>query len=108
MSCILNVEEDPPSRVRQFLEPSAAPSRDVDAWFVTDDRGLPRFFAGYRHLVFGDMARALDGQVVERQVQLRPRDRRPFTVRFEIVREMWDPAGIPRLKWIEPLVAPKA
>lgn len=117
--------------VRQFLKPVEAPPTDVDAWIVTDDRGLmleisgpghrllnlsargalgrnlTAFFAGDRHLVFGDIARALDGQVVEREVRLRPRDRRPFTVRFEVVRETTEGLSIPRLRWtLEPLRTP--
>jgi len=117
--------------IRRFLEPGTVPAVDVDAWIVTDDRGvmleisgpghrllnlsargslgrnLPAFFAGERHLVFGDMGRALSGQVAERQVQLRPRDRRAFTVRYEIVREPGDGSSVPRLRWtLEPVKTP--
>jgi CheY-like chemotaxis protein len=113
--------------VRRFLEPGEA-GADVDAWIVTDDRGvmlevsgpghrllnlsargalgrsLPAFFAGDRHQVFTDMARALDGQVAQRETQLRPRDRRPFTVRFEICREPSNGSAVPRLRWVvEPI-----
>jgi CheY-like chemotaxis protein len=114
--------------VRHFLEPVTAGGGDFDAWIVTDDRGvmveisgpahrllnlsargalgrnLPAFFAAERHLVFGDIARALDGQVPCRILAFRPRDRRPFKVRFEIEREPAIASGMPRLRWtLEPL-----
>jgi CheY-like chemotaxis protein len=114
--------------VRHFLDPGPRPSLDVDAWIVTDDRGvmveisgpahrllnlsargalgrnLTAFFGGDRHHVFQDIARALDGQVSCRALPLRPRDRRPFSVRFEIEREPADSGSLPRLRWtIEPL-----
>jgi CheY-like chemotaxis protein len=114
--------------IRRFLEPGIG-ATDTEAWIVTDDRGvmveisgpghrllnlsargalgrnLPAFFAGERHQVFGDIARALDGHVAQRQAQLRPRDRRPFPVAYEICRE---PAvvgsAVPRLRWaFEPI-----
>lgn len=114
--------------VRRFLTPSqTAAGVDVDAWIVTDDRGvmmeisgpghrllnlsargalgrsLPPFFDGERHQVFMDMTRALDGQVVQREGQLRPRDRRPFTVVYELCREPASAGGGPRLRWtLEP------
>lgn len=116
--------------IRQFLEPPSAAGLQHDAWLVTDDRGivmeisgpghrllnlsargalgrnLTAFFAGDRHLVFGDMARALDGQVVERQIQLRPRDRRPVTLRYEVARESSNGTSLPRLHWtFEPLAS---
>ncbi len=114
--------------VRHFLEPDEASAEDFDAWIVTDDRGvmveisgpghrllnlsargalgrnLTAFFAAERHLVFSDMARALDGQVASRSLPFRPRDRRPFTVRFEVRREPAAGTTAPRLRWtIEPL-----
>lgn len=114
--------------IRRFLDPGIG-ATDTEAWIVTDDRGvmveisgpghrllnlsargalgrnLPAFFAGERHQVFGDIARALDGHVAQRQAQLRPRDRRPFSVAYEICRE---PAvagsAVPRLRWaFEPI-----
>jgi CheY-like chemotaxis protein len=113
--------------IKGFLEPGAART-DVDAWIVTDDRGvmlevsgaghrllnlsargalgrnLTAFFAGDRHQVFADMSRALDGQVAQRDAQLRPRDRRPFPLRFEISREPSGSSSVPRLRWtLEPL-----
>jgi CheY-like chemotaxis protein len=112
--------------VRRFLEPGPGTS-PVDAWVVTDDRGvmveisgpahrllnlsargalgrsLPAFFAGERPHVFAEMARALDGQVAQREAQLRPRDRRPFSIHFEICREPSSGSSVPRLRWtIEP------
>jgi CheY-like chemotaxis protein len=113
--------------VRRFLEPGPART-EVEAWIVTDDRGvmleisgpahrllnlsargalgrsLPAFFASDRHQVFIDIARALDGQVAQREAQLRPRDRRPFAIHFEICREPSTGSAVPRLRWaIEPI-----
>lgn len=114
--------------IRRFLTPSStSPGVDTEAWIVTDDRGvmleisgpghrllnlsargalgrnLPPFFDGERHQVFIDMTRALDGQVVQRKAQLRPRDRRPFTVAYELSREPATTSGVPRLRWtLEP------
>ena len=112
--------------VRRFLDPGTE-RRDAEAWIVTDDRGvmveisgpahrmlnlsargalgrnLPAFFAADRHQVFAEMARALDGQVAQRDAQLRPRDRRPFGIHFEICREPSTGSSVPRLRWtIEP------
>jgi PAS domain S-box-containing protein len=100
----------------------------ADAWIVTDDRGvmvevsgaghrllnlsargalgrnLTAFFAGNRHQVFADMSRALDGQVAQREAEMRPRDRRPFALRFEICREASTGSSVPRLRWtLEPI-----
>ena len=68
-------------------------------------RNLPAFFAGERHQVFGDIARALDGHVAQREAQIRPRDRRPFTVAYEICREpSIGASAVPRLRWtLEPI-----
>ena len=67
-------------------------------------RSLPAFFAGEPHPVFGDIARALDGHVSQREAQLRPRDRRPFSVAYEICREPSTDLAIPRLRWtLEPI-----
>lgn len=114
--------------VRRFLEPGDAVRTDVDAWIVTDDRGvmleisgpghrllnlsargalgrnLAAFFAGDRHQVFGDMTRAIDGTVSHREAQIRPRDRRPFIVRYEICREPSTGGSAGRLRWtLEPI-----
>jgi DNA-binding response OmpR family regulator len=113
--------------IKRFLDPAAA-GIETDAWIVTDDRGvmvelngaghrllnlsargalgrnLTAFFAGNRHQVFADMSRALDGQVAQREGQMRPRDRRPFALRFEICRESSTGSSGPRLRWtLEPL-----
>ena len=112
--------------IKRFLDPEqAALGADAEAWIVTDDRGvmveisgpghrllnlsargalgrsLPAFFAGERHQVFGDMTRALDGHVAQREAHIRPRDRRPFGVAYEICREPSSPGhGVPRLRWL--------
>lgn len=114
--------------IKRFLDPGTTIT-DTEAWIVTDDRGvmveisgpghrllnlsargalgrnLPAFFAGERHQVFGDIARALDGHVTQREAQIRPRDRRPFTVAYEICREPSIPTStVPRLRWtLEPI-----
>jgi CheY-like chemotaxis protein len=118
--------------VRRFLDPAASPAA-ADAWLVTDDRGvivevsgpghrllnlsargalgrnLTAFFAGERPQLFMDITRALDGQVAEREACLRPRDRRPLTVRVEVYREPSSPGVAPRLRWrIEALQTPGA
>jgi len=114
--------------VRRFLEPGKGATPEIDAWIVTDDRGvmleisgpghrllnlsargalgrsLPAFFAGERHQVFGDIARALDGHVPQRQAVMRPRDRKPFAVAYEICREPSNDSALPRLRWtLEPI-----
>ena len=116
--------------IRRFLEPGATDVTDLDAWIVTDDRGvmleisgpghrllnlsargalgrsLPPFFDGERHEVFIDMSRALEGQTAARTALFRPRDRRPFSVRYEIRREAVTGSPVPRLRWvIEPAIA---
>lgn len=126
------IEPVPPDRlvtvVRRFLEPTAATPPDSDAWVVTDREGivveisgpahrllnlsargalgrnLTAFFTQDRHYVLNGIARASDGQVVERESVLRPRDRRPFPVRIEICRDTDVNASAERLRWIlEPL-----
>src|SRR5688572_17993392 len=113
--------------IKRFLEPGHEVA-DSEAWIVTDDRGvmveisgpghrllnlsargalgrnLPAFFAGERHQVFGDMARALDGHVAQREAQMRPRDRKPFALSYEICREPSTGSAVPRLRWtLEPI-----
>jgi hypothetical protein len=116
--------------IRRFLDPGVTVA-ETEAWIVTDDRGvmveisgpghrllnlsargalgrnLPAFFASERHQVFGDMARALDGHVTQRDAQIRPRDRKPFTVSYEICREpSIGGSTVPRLRWtLEPVSA---
>lgn len=116
--------------IRRFLEPGQVSTMETEAWIVTDDRGvmleisgpghrllnlsargalgrsLPAFFAGERHQVFGDMARALDGHVAQRESHLRPRDRRPFAVAYEICREPSTDSAVPRLRWTMEPVGP--
>ena len=114
--------------IRRFLDPMQTAVGDTEAWIVTDDRGvmleisgpghrllnlsargalgrsLPAFFAGERHQVFGDIARALDGHVGQRELQIRPRDRKPFAVAYEICREPSTDSAVPRIRWtLEPI-----
>ena len=114
--------------IQRFLDPGQGPVAETEAWIVTDDRGvmleisgpghrllnlsargalgrsLPAFFAGERHQVFGDIARALDGHLSKREAHMRPRDRRPFAVSYEICREPSSNSAIPRLRWtLEPM-----
>lgn len=114
--------------IRRFLDPGQPAVAETEAWIVTDDRGvmleisgpghrllnlsargalgrsLPAFFAGERHQVFGDISRALDGHVAQREAQIRPRDRKPFGVSYEICREPTNDGAVPRLRWaIEPI-----
>jgi CheY-like chemotaxis protein len=129
------IEPVPPERlvqvIRRFLDPVPSGAVDVEAWVVTDDRGvmveisgpchrllnlsargalgraLPPFFDGERHQLFVDMGRALEGQVAQREGVLRPRDRRPFVVRFEVCREPSAGTSAPRLRWVlEPVKSP--
>lgn len=117
--------------IRRFLEPGDATGAGIEAWIVTDERGLiveisgpghrllnlsargalgrslPAFFAGERHQVFKNITRALDDQVANLEAVLRPRDRRPFHVRVEICRDSNGGKGAPsRLRWILEPVAP--
>jgi PAS domain-containing protein len=115
--------------ISQFLtEPERLSAAMVQAWAVTDANGvimeisgpahrllnlsargalgrnLTAFFSQERHRVVADLARAVDGQIVERDTILRPRDRRPMRVRVEIAREK-DASRTVRLRWvIEPEV----
>lgn len=129
------IEPVPPDRlitvIRRFLEPSRQGSPDLDAWVVTNREGsileisgpahrllnlsargalgrnLTAFFTQDRHYVLNGIARAADGQVVERETVLRPRDRRPFPVRIEICRDTDEHASDERLRWVlEPLPQP--
>jgi DNA-binding response OmpR family regulator len=114
--------------IRRFLDSGQPAVAETDAWIVTDDRGvmleisgpghrllnlsargalgrsLPAFFAGERHQVFGDISRALDGHVAQREAQIRPRDRKPFALSYEICREPSTDSALPRLRWmLEPI-----
>jgi DNA-binding response OmpR family regulator len=67
-------------------------------------RNLLAFFAQERHKIIADIARALDDAIVQRDATLRPRDRRPFQVQFEIVRETTRDRRDRRLRWVlEPI-----
>jgi DNA-binding response OmpR family regulator len=126
------IEPVPPDRlvrvVRNFLEPGATPSGEAEAWIVTDREGtileiaapahrllnlsargalgrnLPAFFSQDRHQVVRALERASEGHLVHRESVLRPRDRRPFNVRFDISREPLESSAV-RVRWVlEPLV----
>ena len=111
--------------ISQFLaEPALLASNAVQAWIVTDDAGmileisapahrllnlsargalgrnLTAFFSQERHRVVSDLGRAADGQIVQRDTVLRPRDRRPVRVRVEIAREKDALVRTPRLRWV--------
>lgn len=122
------IEPVPPERlvtiVRRFLEPTGEPATDVDAWVVTDRQGtvveisgpahrmlnlsargalgrnLTAFFSQDRPYVMSGIARAADGQVVQRESVIRPRDRRPFPVRVEISPELSNGGPVTLLRWV--------
>jgi CheY-like chemotaxis protein len=127
------IEPVPPERlvdlIRRFLEPGTGPALDPEAWIVTDERGmmleisaaghrllnlsargalgrsLPAFAAGDRHQLFADLQRAAQGQIPQRQISLRPRDRKPFAITYAIRRE--NSPGVVRLRWVlEPIRSP--
>jgi DNA-binding response OmpR family regulator len=114
--------------IRGFVEPATSPSPQTEAWVVTDHdgavleisgaahrllnlsargalgRNLTAFFTQDRHRILGGLSHAMDGQLVQRDSVLRPRDRRPFPVRLEICRESPARASAVRIRWvIEPL-----
>jgi DNA-binding response OmpR family regulator len=114
--------------IRGFVEPATSPSLQTEAWVVTDHdgavleisgaahrllnlsargalgRNLTAFFTQDRHRILGGLSHAMDGQLVQRDSVLRPRDRRPFPVRLEICRESPARASAVRIRWvIEPL-----
>jgi DNA-binding response OmpR family regulator len=126
------IEPVPPERlirvIKNFLEPGAANVAEAEAWIVTDAEGtileiaapahrllnlsargalgrnLPAFFSQDRHQVLRAMERAVEGHLVHRESVLRPRDRRPFNVRFDISREPLE-GNPPRVRWVlEPIV----
>jgi CheY-like chemotaxis protein len=111
--------------ISQFLtDPALLATTAVQAWVVTDSSGmiaeisgpahrllnlsargalgrnLTAFFSQDRHRVVADLARAVDGQIVQRDSVLRPRDRRPVQVRVEIAREKDGSGTGPRLRWV--------
>jgi CheY-like chemotaxis protein len=111
--------------ISQFLaEPALLSGAAPQAWAVTDGAGviveisapahrllnlsargalgrnLTAFFSQDRHRVVADLTRVIDGQIVQRNTVLRPRDRRPFEVRLEIAREKDATGAAPRLRWV--------
>jgi CheY-like chemotaxis protein len=105
-----------------------AVTKEPDAWIVTDvdgrvletsveghrllnlsargalGRNLTAFFSEDRHRIVADLARAGDGAIIQGTAKLRPRDRRPFQVHFEITRETAAGPRDRRLKWVlEPI-----
>ncbi len=118
--------------VTKFVSGQAAAreTKEPDAWIVTDadgvvletsagghrllnlsargalGRNLTAFFSEDRHRIVADLARASDGAMVQGAARLRPRDRRPFEVHFEITRESGGPRDR-RLRWVlEPTPQP--
>lgn len=110
--------------ISQFVtEPAAIASMATQAWVVTDGdgviveisaaahrlmnlsargalgRNLTAFFSQDRHRIVADLARAVDGQIAQRDTVLRPRDRRPVRVRVEIAREK-DASRATRIRWV--------
>lgn len=67
-------------------------------------RNLTAFFSEDRHRIIADLARAGDGAIIHGEAKLRPRDRRPFHVQFEIALEPTSDQRDRRLRWlIEPI-----
>jgi CheY-like chemotaxis protein len=107
-----------------LAEPAALAATAVRAWVVTDatgviveisgpahrlmnlsargalGRNLTAFFSQDRHRLVADLARAVDGQIVQRDTVLRPRDRRPVRVRVDIARERDASSSTSRLRWV--------
>jgi DNA-binding response OmpR family regulator len=111
--------------VRRFLDPSRRTDVPPPATIITDgvgqilsanaaagrllnlstrgmtDRSLLAFFAAGRDRVSAHMRRALQGQIVQEQATIRPRDRKPFDVRIDISATSFEQGG--ELEWhIEP------
>ena len=111
--------------ISQFLaEPAVLAATALQAWIVTDaagvvleisgpahrlmnlsargalGRNLTAFFSQDRHRLVADLGRAVDGQIIQRDTVLRPRDRRPVRVRIEIAREKDASSRTPRLRWV--------
>ncbi len=112
--------------VRRFLDPSRRSELSPPATIITDatgqilsanaaagrllnlstrgmtDRSLLAFFAAARDRVSAHMRRALQGQIVQEQASIRPRDRKPFDVRIDISSTPFEQGG--ELEWrIEPI-----
>lgn len=112
--------------VGRFLDPSRRASTPSPATIITDtsgqivsanaaagrllnlsargmkDRSLLAFFAPNRDRIAAQMRRAVDGQIVQENAGLRPRDRKPFTVRVDISATPFERGGA--LEWrLEPV-----
>jgi CheY-like chemotaxis protein len=110
------------SVVAQFLDPTRAAAATPPPTIITDaagvivtanaaagrllnlsargmrDRSMLAFFAPGRDRMAGHMRRALQGQIVQEVATIRPRDRKPFTVRVDISTAPFERGGA--LEWI--------
>jgi PAS domain S-box-containing protein len=114
--------------VGRFLDPTRTGATSAPATIITDsngqivsanaaaarllnlstrgmkDRSLLAFFAPFRDRMAAQMRRALEGQIVQEDATIRPRDRKPFNVRVDISSTSFERGGA--LEWlIEPVVA---
>jgi DNA-binding response OmpR family regulator len=114
--------------VGRFLDPSRRQSTPPPATIITDssgqivsanaaagrllnlsargmkDRSLLAFFAPNRDRIAAQMRRAVEGQIVQETASLRPRDRKPFSVRVDISATPFERGGA--LEWrLEPVTA---
>ena len=65
------------------------------------DRSLLAFFAPGRDRVAALMRRAIEGQIVQERATVRPRDRKPFTVRVDISAAPFERGGAGgSLEWV--------
>ena len=112
--------------VARFLNPAREAVATVAATIITDDHGLIvsanaaaarllnlstrgirersmlAFFAPGRERIAAQMRRAAEGLVVQETATIRPRDRKPFTVRVDISAAPFERGG--SLEWsLEPL-----
>jgi CheY-like chemotaxis protein len=110
------------SAVARFLDPSRATSATPPPSIITDntgqiisanaaaarllnlssrgmrDRSLLAFFAPGRERMAAQMRRAVEGQIVQELATVRPRDRKPFTVRVDISAAPFERGG--SLEWV--------
>lgn len=110
------------SVVAKFLDPTRATSTTPPPTVITDatglivsanaaagrllnlsargmrDRSLLAFFAPGRDRMALQMRRALEGQIVQERATIRPRDRKPFSVRVDISSAPFERGGA--LEWI--------
>ncbi|MGB2715633.1 MAG: response regulator [Vicinamibacterales bacterium] len=110
------------SVVARFLDPTRANSTTPPPSVITDatglivsanaaagrllnlsargmrDRSLLAFFAPGRDRIALHMRRALEGQIVQESATIRPRDRKPFSVRVDISAAPFERGGA--LEWI--------